>query len=104
MFSELNSDSLDQLLGANAKVMVQYGAGWCGNCKITKPKFKRLAETHPDIEFVYVDAELYPNSRKFANVSNLPTFASFEGGQLKAEAQGNKIETIQEVLDAVTSH
>jgi hypothetical protein len=63
-----------------------------------------LAETHPDIEFVYVDAELYPNSRKFANVSNLPTFASFEGGQLKAEAQGNKIETIQEVLDALTGH
>ena len=104
MFSELNSDSLDQVLGAHQKVMVQYGAGWCGNCKITKPKFKRLAESHEDIAFVYIDAELYPNARKFANVSNLPTFASFESGQLKAEAHGNKIETIQEVLDALTSH
>ena len=104
MFSELNSDNFDQILAENAKVMVQYGAGWCGNCKITKPKFKRLAESHEDIAFVYIDAELYPNARKFANVSNLPTFASFESGQLKAEAQGNKIETIQEVLDALTSH
>jgi len=43
MFSDLTSDSLDQVLATNAKVMVQYGAGWCGNCKITKPKFKRLA-------------------------------------------------------------
>jgi len=104
MFSDLTSDTLDQVLAANAKVMVQYGAGWCGNCKITKPKFKRLAETHPDIAFVYVDAEHYPNARQFANVSNLPTFASFEGGKLMSEAQGNKIETIQEVLDALTSH
>ena len=104
MFSDLTSDNLDQILSDNAKVMVQYGAGWCGNCKITKPKFKRLAESHPDIAFVYVDAEHFVNSRKFANVSNLPTFASFELGQLRAEAQGNKIETIQEVLDALTSH
>ena len=104
MFSDLTSDTLDQVLSANAKVMVQYGAGWCGNCKITKPKFKRLAETHTDIAFIYVDAEHYPNARQFANVSNLPTFASFEGGKLVAEAQGNKIETIQEVLDALTSH
>ena len=104
MFSELTSDNLAQILANSAKVMVQYGAGWCGNCKITKPKFKRLAENHPDIAFVYVDAEHNPNARQFANVSNLPTFASFEGGQLKAEAQGNRIETIQEVLDALTSH
>ena len=59
MFSELNSDTLDQFLGSHSKVMVQYGAGWCGNCKITKPKFKRLAETHTDIEFVYVTIKIF---------------------------------------------
>ncbi|MEN9700311.1 MAG: hypothetical protein RLZZ301_1509 [Bacteroidota bacterium] len=104
MFQELTTDSLDQVLQSNAQVMVQYGAGWCGNCKITKPKFKRLAEENPTIAFVYVDAELYPNSRAFANVSNLPTFAAFANGSLQAEAQGNKVETIQEVLHALTSH
>jgi hypothetical protein len=34
----------------------------------------------------------------------LPTFAGFVNGSLVKEAQGNKIETIQEVLNAVTSH
>lgn len=104
MFSELTSDTLDQFLAVNKKVMVQYGAGWCGNCKITKPKFKRLAESHPDIAFIYVDAEHFPKSRGFANVCNLPTFASFQDGKLSCEAQGNKLETIQEVLDAITSN
>jgi thiol-disulfide isomerase/thioredoxin len=104
MFQEITEDKLDQLIAADAKVMVQYGATWCGNCKITKPKFKRMAEENADIAFYYVDAEKFPNSRKLANVSNLPTFAGFVGGQLVGEAQGNKIETIQEVLHAVTSH
>lgn len=104
MFTELTEDTLEAALSANKKVMVQYGASWCGNCKITKPKFKRLAEENAGIEFFYVDAEKLPNSRQFADVSNLPTFAGFVDGKLVKQNQGNKVEIIQEVLDAVTSH
>lgn len=104
MFTELTEDTLDQILSKNKKVMVQYGAGWCGNCKITKPKFKKLAESHPDIEFVYVDAEKLPNSRKFAEVSNLPTFAGFIDGNLVKQNQGNKVEIIQEVVNEVANN
>ena len=104
MFIELTEDHLDQLLAKNPMVMVQYGATWCGNCKITKPKFKRMAEENEGVEFYYIDAEKLPNSRQFANVSNLPTFAGFVNGSLVKELQGNKLETIQEVLNAVTSN
>lgn len=104
MFTELTEDNLDQILAANPKVMVQYGAAWCGNCKITKPKFKRMAEENPGIEFYYVDAEKLPNSRKFADVSNLPTFAGFVNGALVKQAQGNKVEIIQDVKDAVANN
>ena len=104
MFTELTEDNLEQLLASNKKVMVQYGASWCGNCKITKPKFKRMAEENPEVEFYYVDAEKLPGSRQFADVSNLPTFAGFVDGTLVKQAQGNKVEIIQEVKDAVTNH
>lgn len=104
MFTELTEDKLGELLTSSKKVMVQYGASWCGNCKITKPKFKRMSEEHPDIEFYYVDAEKLPTSRKFADVSNLPTFAGFIDGSLVKQNQGNKVEIIQEVLDAVTNN
>lgn len=104
MFTELTEDKLGELLQSSPKVMVQYGASWCGNCKITKPKFKRLAEENPEIEFYYVDAEKLPGSREFADVSNLPTFASFSDGKLVKQLQGNKVEAIKEVLDAITSN
>lgn len=97
--TDLETDTLDQFVKDNAKVLVQYGAGWCGNCRMIKPKIKNLAAENEGITFVYVDAEKLPGSRKLANVSNLPTFAAFSGGELVEQAQGNKIELVQELLE-----
>ncbi len=104
MFLELTEDTLGNLLEENKKVMVQYGATWCGNCKITKPKFKRMSTENESVAFVYVDAEKLPQSRQFADVSNLPTFAGFVDGKLVKQVQGNKMETIQTVLHEVAGH
>jgi len=101
---ELTEDTLDQIVNTNDIVMVQYGASWCGNCRLTKPKFKRLSGENEGIVFVYVDAEKLPKSRSLANVSNLPTFAGFKNGELMHQVQGNKGEIINEVLDAVTNN
>ena len=101
---ELEADNLEQIVAGNAKVMVQYGATWCGNCKLTKPKFKKLASENEGIEFIYVDAEKFPNSRRLAEVNNLPTFAGFVNGQLVKQSQGNKIEVIEEVLHEVANN
>lgn len=104
MFIELEKDNLSEILKSNKKVMVQYGTGWCGNCKITKPKFKKMASENESIEFVYVDAEKLPESRGFAEVNNLPTFAGFVDGELVSQSQGNKLEVIKEVLNEITNN
>lgn len=101
---ELSSDTLNEVLETNENVIVQYGAGWCGNCRIVKPKFKQLAEQQPSVTFVYVDAEKFPNARQFADVSHLPTFASFKRGKLVNQKSGNKIDIVEELLHEVTSH
>ncbi|MFT3795849.1 thioredoxin family protein [Flavobacterium sp.] len=98
MLIELTDDTLQQLVENNEKVVVQYSASWCGNCRIMKPKFKKLATENENITFAIVDAELYPESRKLANVSNLPTFATFVGGVLKNETQTNKAEVLNELV------
>lgn len=101
---ELTEDTLQDIVAKNEKVMVQYGATWCGNCRLTKPKFKRLAGENEGVVFVYVDAEKLPNSRSLANVSNLPTFAGFKNGTLISQAAGNKEETITTILHEVTNN
>lgn len=101
MFLELTEDNLQQYLGENSKVMVQFSASWCGNCRIMKPKFKKLASENDNVAFFIVDAEKYPNSRKLANVDNLPTFAAFENGALVDQVQTNKVEGLTELFTKI---
>ncbi|MEL7123275.1 MAG: thioredoxin family protein [Bacteroidota bacterium] len=104
MVTELNTDTLQDLIEENDKVVVQYSASWCGNCRIMKPKFKKEALDNQDVLFVYVDAEKFPNSRKLADVSNLPTFATFQNGQFKNQVQTNKYDLLKGLVNEITSN
>lgn len=101
MYIELTEDNLQQIVSENNKVMVQYGATWCGNCRIMKPKFKKLASENDSIPFYYVDAEKLPESRKLATVDNLPTFAAFENGVLKNQVQTNQADSLNQLFEEV---
>jgi thiol-disulfide isomerase/thioredoxin len=101
---ELNQDNLNEVLQSNSKVIVQYGAAWCGACKLVKPSFQRLSTENENVTFVYVDAENFPNSRELANVENLPTFAGFIDGKLVKQSAGTKIESIEGVLNEITGN
>src|SRR6187402_1890778 len=101
MLIELNEDTLGALIAQNEKVVVQYSASWCGNCRIMKPKFKKLAAENEAVAFVYIDAENAPESRKLANVSNLPTFATFVDGKLVNETLTNKAEVLNELVAGI---
>ncbi len=104
MLLELEQDNLQEIIANNKNVVVQYSATWCGNCRIMKPKFKKEATTHDTITFVIADAEKFPESRKLANVNNLPTFASFTDGKFKNQVQTNKYDVLKELVNEVTSN
>jgi thiol-disulfide isomerase/thioredoxin len=104
MFQELTEDILGQVVADKNTVVVQYSATWCGNCRIMKPKFKKLASENESAMFVIVDAEKFPESRKLAKVDNLPTFATFKNGSFVNQVQTNKFEILKELVDEVTGN
>ncbi|MEL0456185.1 thioredoxin family protein [Flavobacteriaceae bacterium SZ-1-7] len=104
MVQELEQDSLEEIIANNSNVVVQYSATWCGNCRIMKPKFKKLASENEGISFVVADAEKFPNSRKLATVDNLPTFATFKNGAFVNQVQTNKFDVLKELVDEITSN
>lgn len=101
MLKELNSDSLADVVDNNTKVVVQYMATWCGNCRIMKPKFKKLAAENENMEFVLIDAEKFPQSRQLAQVDNLPTFATFVDGVKVNQTQTNKFDVLKELVNEI---
>jgi thioredoxin 1 len=104
MLQELEKDNLAEIVAGAPIVVVQYSAGWCGNCRIMKPKFKKMATENENVTFVLADAENFPESRKLAKVDNLPTFATFRNGSLINQVQTNKVEVLTELVNEVTSN
>ncbi|EDP94421.1 thioredoxin family protein [Kordia algicida OT-1] len=101
MIQELSQDNLAEVIAENDTVLVQYSATWCGNCRIMKPKFKKLASENENAVFLMVDAEKFSESRKLATVDNLPTFAAFKGGEFAKQVQTNKFDVLKELVEEV---
>ena len=99
MLQELTEDNLGELVAREKLVLVQFSAGWCGNCRIMKPKFRKMSAELEEAVFVIVDAEKFPDSRKLAEVDNLPTFAAFRDGALVNQVQTNKSDVLKEFVD-----
>ncbi len=99
MVLELEQDNLQQLIDENKNVIIQFSASWCGNCRLMKPKFKKFAQETENFKFVLVDAEKFPESRKVAQVNNLPTFASFKDGNFLNQVQTNKMDVLKDFID-----
>jgi len=104
MITEVKTDNLKEIVDSEGTVVVQYSAGWCGNCRIMKPKFKKLSNENENTKFVIVDAEKNPESRKLAKVDNLPTFAAFKNGQMVNQVQTNKFDVLKELIHEVTDN
>jgi thiol-disulfide isomerase/thioredoxin len=98
---ELEQDNLQDIINTKDLVIVQFSATWCGNCRIMKPKFKKLAAEKINATFVIADAEKFPESRKLATVDNLPTFATFKDGKFVNQVQTNKFEVLQNLINEV---
>jgi thioredoxin-like negative regulator of GroEL len=83
------------------KVVVKFFAGWCGSCRLFKPKFKSLSEedNYQGIHFLDVNAEENPEARKAAGVNNLPFFAIFQNGKMLEGASTNKEENVRAMLE-----
>lgn len=101
MFVEILEDNLQQIVDSNQKVLVQFGASWCGNCRLMKPKVKRMAQSDENIQFVYVDAEKFTESRKLAEVTNLPTFAIYKNGEFINQMITSKEENLKELYNEI---
>ena len=103
MTKELTEDNLAELIKDQPLVFVQYSAGWCGNCRIMKPKFKKFSAEIESVPFYIIDSERYPKSRNLAKVDNLPTFASFKNGECTGQIQTNKTEVLKKFIDEASS-
>lgn len=78
-----------EVLRSEIPVLVEFGAEWCGPCKVVAPELERLAqELAGRAKVVTVDVDRSPMLAQALRIQSVPTFYVFKGGQPVDAGQG----------------
>src|ERR1044072_2139113 len=71
-----------EVLHNNKQVDADFGAGWCGTCKLVAPEMEKIAEKYEGaIDVVKVDVDANPGLSRAFNIMSIPTIAFFAPGK-----------------------
>jgi len=75
-------DFVNEVVKSKVPVLVEFGAEWCGPCKVVAPELKALAnELEGKAKFVTVDIDRSPVLARELGVQAVPTFVVFDKGR-----------------------
>lgn len=71
----------DEVLSSPQPVLVDFGAVWCGPCRMAEPIIEQIAnEQHGKLKVVLVDADASPRCTSAFEVMSLPTVLLVKNG------------------------
>jgi len=79
----------DDVLKAEAPVLVDFWAPWCGPCKMVAPVLDELARDYDGkVEVVKLNVDENPATAQQYGVRGIPTLILFEGGRIAEQIVG----------------
>jgi len=89
---ELTEDTFSaEVYESDIPVIVDFGAVWCGPCKMLDPIVEELADDWAGkAKFTHIDVDHNPNLAIQFSVMGVPTLMLFKGGEIVARMSGYK--------------
>lgn len=63
--------------------LVDFYTTWCGPCKMLSPILEGIAEEHPELKLIKVDAEEAPELSAEFRISAVPTLVKIRDGKVE---------------------
>lgn len=89
-YFEVTDQSFEQeVLKSEVPVIVDFGAEWCGPCKMILPIIEELAKEYEGkVKVVKIDVDENPAVSSKYGIKSLPTLLFFKNGEVKEKAIG----------------
>lgn len=70
------------------KVLVDFGAEWCGYCKMIAPVIDEVQAAHPELKVLTVDVDEVGALAQMFGVSSIPALLYIENGEVVRSGLG----------------
>lgn len=77
-----------EVLKSEKPVIVDFGAEWCGPCRMLGPIFEALANERDDILFVKVDVDEAQEIAGTYGIMSIPSVLIFKAGEVADQQMG----------------
>ncbi|QKF93713.1 thioredoxin [Fadolivirus algeromassiliense] len=104
-----SAEEFDNILNttpADRYVLVDFYADWCGPCKKIAPTLEKFASTFKSVTFLKVNIDDIGLLANRYNISSIPTFHVFKGGNNEPEyrpVMGADPKKIENMLKMITN-
>lgn len=88
-----------KLISENDVVIVDFFAEWCGPCKRIAPVFEECSKQYTKILFVKVDVDELAEITEKENITSMPTFKVYKGGQVVETLLGANDAALKQVVE-----
>ena len=97
-----NDQTFDNDISTNdVPVVVDFGAEWCGPCKVLSPILEELNDEIEGVEFVKLDVDQHPQIAGQNQVMGVPTVVILKDGEVKDRFVG--VQPKEVIKEKITS-